>query len=88
MAVLRVRDQGPGVPEAERERIFEPFYRLPGASEASGGVGLGLALVRSIALRHAGSVACEAPASGSGASFVLRLPLLANKTVKNESKVA
>ena len=41
-AVLRVCDHGPGVPPAQRERIFEPFYRLPGASEREGGVGLGL----------------------------------------------
>ena len=39
---VRVSDRGPGVPPAERERIFEPFYRLPGASERDGGVGLGL----------------------------------------------
>jgi signal transduction histidine kinase len=76
-AELRVSDQGPGVPPAERERIFEPFYRLPGASERHGGVGLGLALVRSIALRHHGSVHCE-DAQGAqgavGACFVLRVP--------------
>jgi two-component system, OmpR family, sensor kinase len=71
--VLRVRDHGPGVPPSERERIFEPFYRLPGASEVHGGVGLGLALVRSIAVRHHGSVSCEDQAGG-GACFVLRLP--------------
>ena len=71
-AVLRVNDHGPGVPPSERERIFEPFYRLPGASERHGGVGLGLALVRSIALRHHGSVRCE-DAPGGGASFVLRI---------------
>lgn len=71
--VLRVRDHGPGVPPSERERIFEPFYRLPGASEVHGGVGLGLALVRSIAVRHHGSVTCEDQAGG-GACFVLRLP--------------
>ncbi|MCB2034444.1 MAG: HAMP domain-containing protein, partial [Ottowia sp.] len=46
-----VGDRGPGVPPAQRERIFEPFYRLPGASEREGGVGLGLALVRQIAER-------------------------------------
>ena len=74
MAELRVRDHGPGVPEDLRERIFEPFYRLPGASERAGGVGLGLALVRSIARRHHGSVHCEAN-PGGGACFVLRLPL-------------
>jgi signal transduction histidine kinase len=72
-AVLRVRDQGPGVPPAERERIFEPFYRLPGASEREGGVGLGLALVKSITQRHRGSVHCE-DQPGGGACFTLRLP--------------
>jgi signal transduction histidine kinase len=71
--VLRVNDRGPGVPPAQRERIFEPFYRLPGASERHGGVGLGLALVRSIVQRHHGSVYCE-DAPGGGASFVMRLP--------------
>ena len=75
-AQLSVLDRGPGVPPALRERIFEPFYRLPGASERAGGVGLGLALVRSIAQRHNGSVRCEDQPDGSGgACFVLRLPL-------------
>jgi len=74
-SVLRVCDHGPGVPPAQRERIFEPFYRLPGASERSGGVGLGLALVRSIAERHGGSVRCDARPDGrQGACFELRLP--------------
>jgi len=68
-----VSDRGPGVPPALRERIFEPFYRLPGASEREGGVGLGLALVKSIAERHGGTVRCEARAGG-GASFVITLP--------------
>ena len=78
-AEVRVCDHGPGVPEAQRERIFEPFYRLPGASERAGGVGLGLALVRSIAGRHQGSVHCEDRSDGqAGACFVLRLPLAAS----------
>ena len=72
-AVVRVSDQGPGVPPAERERIFEPFYRLQGVSERDGGVGLGLALVRSIATRHNGSVRCEGNSNG-GATFVFNLP--------------
>jgi two-component system OmpR family sensor kinase len=72
-AVIRVCDRGPGVPADQRDRIFEPFYRLPGASEREGSVGLGLALVRSIAQRHHGSVHCEDHAGG-GACFVLRLP--------------
>jgi signal transduction histidine kinase len=73
-AVIRVSDQGPGVPADKRERIFEPFYRLPGASERDGGVGLGLALVKSIAERHGGSVRCE-DNPGGGASFVVELPI-------------
>ena len=74
-ALVWVEDRGPGVPPELRERIFEPFYRLPGASEREGGVGLGLSLVRSIALRHQGSVRCESR-PGGGARFVLELPLL------------
>ena len=70
---LSVCDRGPGVPPELRERIFEPFYRLPGASEREGGVGLGLSLVRSIVQRHGGSVRCE-DREGGGACFVVLLP--------------
>lgn len=73
-AVIRVNDHGPGVPSDQRERIFQPFYRLPGASEREGGVGLGLALVKSITERHGGSVRCE-DRPGGGASFVVELPM-------------
>ena len=69
--VLRVCDRGPGVPLAYRERIFEPFFRLPGASERAGGVGLGLALVKSIAQRLGWAVHCE-DRPGGGACFVVR----------------
>ncbi|MEO5733777.1 MAG: HAMP domain-containing sensor histidine kinase, partial [Rubrivivax sp.] len=74
VAEWRVCDRGPGVPDAQRERIFEPFFRLPGHAERAGGVGLGLSLVRQIAERHGGSVRCEARAGG-GSCFVLALPL-------------
>ncbi|MEZ4290832.1 MAG: ATP-binding protein [Myxococcota bacterium] len=70
---LVVADRGPGVATSERERIFEPFYRPPGAAGAEGGVGLGLALVRQIATRHGGRIACEGRAGG-GTRFVLDLP--------------
>ena len=73
-AVIEVLDRGPGVPESLQERIFEPFYRLPGASEKDGGVGLGLALVKSIALRHGGTARCENRVD-AGACFSLRLPM-------------
>ena len=75
-ALVRVCDRGPGVPAALRERIFEPFYRLPGHAEKSGGVGLGLSLVKQIAERHGGSVRCEAR-EGGGSCFVFNLPLQA-----------
>ena len=70
---LRVCDRGAGVPDALRERIFEPFFRLPGHAEREGGVGLGLALVKQIAQRHGGTVRCDANAGG-GSCFVLDLP--------------
>jgi len=68
--VVEVRDRGPGVPEAERERIFEPFHRLAGHGEAAGGVGLGLSLVRQIAQRHGAAAVCL-PRDGGGSRFRL-----------------
>ncbi len=73
---LVVIDHGPGVPEAERERVFEPFHRPAGHGETAGGWGLGLSLVSQIARLHAGTVACEAPAEG-GARFVVVFPAMA-----------
>jgi two-component system OmpR family sensor kinase len=59
-AVVEVDDNGPGVPEAERERVFEPFHRgEPSRSRETGGAGLGLAVVRSIARAHGGDAALE-----------------------------
>ncbi len=73
-AEIKVCDRGPGVPPELMQRIFEPFYRLPGATERDGGVGLGLALVKSIAERHGGRAFCENRPDG-GACFVIELPL-------------
>lgn len=70
-----VRDHGPGIAETERERVFEPFYRPSGRGEHAGGWGLGLALVRQIALRHGGSVRQETPPDG-GARFVVTFPAM------------
>ncbi|MEG3145912.1 ATP-binding protein [Sphingomonas sp. RT2P30] len=72
-AQLDVIDGGSGVPEVDREAIFTPFYRVRGASEADGGHGLGLSLVRQIARRHGGDVCClEGP--GGGAAFRVTFP--------------
>jgi signal transduction histidine kinase len=72
-AVLTVADDGPGVPAADRVRIFERFTRLEAArARHTGGAGLGLAIVRDVAAAHGGSV--EVAESASGAVFVVRLP--------------
>ena len=70
---LVVSDRGPGVPEEDRKRIFEPFYRSKNASEKSGGVGLGLSLAQQIAARHGATIVCR-PRDGGGSEFVLELP--------------
>lgn len=70
---LDVCDGGRGVPEAEREAIFAPFYRPQGTSEADGGHGLGLSLVRQIARRHGGEVCYVSRAAGGGC-FRITLP--------------
>jgi signal transduction histidine kinase len=77
-AVLSVCDQGPGVPEAERARLFLPFQR-PGTPSGRAGTGLGLALVRQIAERHSGSVA-YGPRGGCESCFTVTLPLAGSAT--------
>ena len=75
---LEVLDDGPGIAAADRERIFERFTRLDDArARDSGGVGLGLAIVREIVARHNGTVAAADPPAGSGpgARLVVRLPV-------------
>ncbi len=72
---VSVSDRGPGVPVEQADRIFEPFYRLPGHAEHAGGVGLGLSLVRQIARRHGGDAHCVAR-EGGGSQFVITLPAL------------
>lgn len=73
-ARLCIDDDGPGVPVADRARIFEPFTRLDGSrSRESGGFGLGLAIVERIVRAHNGSLAVE-DAAGGGARFVLSWP--------------
>jgi signal transduction histidine kinase len=69
-----VSDQGPGIPAHLCGRVFEPFFRLPGASEREGGVGLGLSLVQTIAQRHGGWARCESSPQG-GAKFTVFLSI-------------
>jgi signal transduction histidine kinase len=71
-ARIIVCDHGEGIAPAERERVFEAFYRPAGRAESAGGWGLGLALVRQIARRHGGGVFCDEAPNG-GARFVVDL---------------
>jgi signal transduction histidine kinase len=75
---VRVEDAGPGIPEAERERVFAPFYRMGGDGRGQGpghghGHGVGLALVRQVARYHGGEVR-HLPRAGGGSAFEVRLP--------------
>jgi signal transduction histidine kinase len=75
-ALLRVDDDGPGIPPDQRDRVFERFARLDESrSRPVGGAGLGLSLVKAIALAHRGDVVVE-DVPGGGARFEVRLPLV------------
>jgi signal transduction histidine kinase len=78
-AWIEVRDRGPGIPEDQVERVFEPFYRLDRSrSRETGGVGLGLASVRAVARAHGGD-AVLAPRRGGGTVARVTLPLIENR---------
>jgi signal transduction histidine kinase len=74
-AHIVVRDTGIGIDAADATRIFDPFVRLDVArSRDAGGAGLGLAIVRAIALAHGGAITVDS-APGAGSRFTIRLPL-------------
>lgn len=71
---IRVRDAGPGIPPAELERVFEPFYRLETSrSRDSGGTGLGLSIARDVAQAHGGTLTLH-NLPGGGLEALLTLP--------------
>lgn len=71
-AIIRVQDTGPGIPAAARDRLFDRFYRVQ--DDASGGCGLGLAIVRDVAAAHGGQA--RLAESDSGAAFEVQIPIL------------
>jgi two-component system OmpR family sensor kinase len=72
MAVLDVADDGPGIPDDLRARVFERFVR--GSGDRGGSFGLGLSIVRAVAEGHGGTVAVDTGEDGRGARFTVRIP--------------
>jgi signal transduction histidine kinase len=88
-AELRVRDNGIGIPAGALSTIFQLFTQLePGRERAGGGLGIGLALARGIALLHGGEILVESDGPGRGSQFTLRLPLIAGCVVAEEIATA
>ena len=85
---IAVTDQGPGIPEAERDRVFERFYRIDDArSRHTGGTGLGLSIVKHVVQNHGGDVRVWSQL-GSGSTFTLRLPEATDATVMNLREIS
>lgn len=77
---IAVTDQGIGIPEAERDRIFERFYRVdPARSRATGGTGLGLSIVKHVVQNHGGEIRVWS-VEGSGSTFTIRLPVISDES--------
>ncbi|MGU7812132.1 ATP-binding protein [Burkholderia sp. AW49-1] len=81
-ALVEVCDNGAGIPRDRLDSIFEPFYRLDGdAKQAHGGLGIGLALVRSLVTLHGGTVRADSAGPGCGSTFTISLPEYQPKAV-------
>lgn len=76
MARLTVTDRGPGIPEDERERVFDMFYRVKIGTAPMSGAGLGLAICRGFIEAHGGRISAQSGIDGTGTQIVLRLPIL------------
>jgi len=86
-AVLRVRDNGRGIAQELLPRLFDPFWRAPGVGDRGvRGLGLGLALVKSLVELHGGSVTAHSDGPGTGAEFTVCLPTCA-RTVIGKSRL-
>jgi two-component system sensor histidine kinase CpxA len=86
-AMLTVRDHGPGVPETDLERIFEPFYRVSESRDrASGGAGLGLSIAERTVKLHGGTI--QAANTGDGLLVTIRLPLAPSQPPRGTDETA
>jgi two-component system, OmpR family, sensor kinase len=86
-ALVAVQDQGPGIPLADRDRIFQRHVRLhPPSASHSGGLGLGLHIARRLATAHRGQLQLSDPPGSPGARFELRLPIAAGTPGSGSSR--
>jgi two-component system sensor histidine kinase CpxA len=85
LALLSVRDHGPGVPEEALQKIFQPFYRVTGNGEATGGNGLGLAIASEAIRLHSGTIRAE-NLRPSGLEIIIQLPV-AHDTASHEDEL-
>lgn len=74
-ALIEICDQGAGIPEADRERVFDMFYRVEATDKQTAGTGLGLAICRGIVEAHGGTIKAEPGLHGAGTCIVIHLPL-------------
>lgn len=75
--LITVSDRGPGIPEADREKVFDMFFRVKQGDNRAAGTGLGLAICRGILAAHGGSIRVGMPRDGLGTRMEMRLPALA-----------
>jgi two-component system sensor histidine kinase KdpD len=73
-AEIRIADDGPGIPEADRERVFDMFYRVRAGDSQTAGTGLGLAICRGLVAAHGGTIRAEGGAGGVGTEIIVTLP--------------
>ena len=84
-AVIRIRDDGPGIAPEDQERIFERFYRVDKSrSRQLGGTGLGLAIVKNAVRLHGGTVSVSSE-PGKGSVFEVRLPMMEERDGQAEA---
>ncbi len=76
LCALTITDRGPGIPEEERERVFDMFYRVKVGTAPTSGAGLGLAICRGFIEAHGGRIMAQPGADGKGTQIVLRLPVV------------